>query len=224
MEADGEWHTSDNKYGSIAWKASHPALAAPARKPPSTSQPSSRSPSKPSNTDANGKSKANNREIFVLDSDDEDEGQVKRELSPSFASGSQSFGASVPQTQASAAPDDVIDLTLDSDDDEPPPRQTGKRKATDSEAPSTSPTEQIWKKSRMEAVPFRGSSSNAGDDSSASQPNVSRTTVPPLRFISTYQNTSDYPSYSAGGASTTNSRLPLPSINAILPRTNGRWA
>jgi len=83
----------------------------------------------------------------VLDSDDEDEGRVKRELSPSYgSSASQSYdGISMPpQTQSQAG--DVIDLTLDSDDEQPVP-VTHKRKA--SEIDVTSPTEQIWKKGRI---------------------------------------------------------------------------
>ncbi|KAG6862364.1 hypothetical protein C0995_011804 [Termitomyces sp. Mi166 len=144
VEADGEWHTSDNKYGSATWKASHPIAAAPVRKP--TSQPVSRSPSK---VDVNGKAKAK-QEVYVLDSDDEDEGQVKRELSPSLASNSHSYdGTTAPPKQKE--PDTVIDLTLDSDDEESPPsRQIGKRKAIDPEPSSTSPSESIWKKSRID--------------------------------------------------------------------------
>ncbi|KAF8078677.1 PINIT domain-containing protein [Lyophyllum atratum] len=218
VEADGEWHTSDNKYGSASWKASHPVSTAPIRKPPSVSQPASRSPSK---ADVNGKAKANNQEIFVLDSDDEDEGQVKRELSPSLASASQSYdGGSVPQTQSQS----VIDLTADSDDDEPPPtRQAAKRKATDHEPSSTSPTEQIWKKSRIDPIPHRTASSNTVDYStSRSAP------IPPLRYADSYpgpSQPSDYPPYSTGGSSSTpNSRLSLPGISAILPGANGRWS
>ncbi|RDB28615.1 E3 SUMO-protein ligase pli1 [Hypsizygus marmoreus] len=224
VEADGEWHTSDNKYGSPAWKTLHPVSAVPVRKPPSTSQQSSRSPSKPTNTDSNGKAKAVNREIFVLDSDDEDESQVKRELSPSFASGSPA--TSVPQSQSQS--DQVIDLTLDSDDEEPPPvRQNGKRKAVDADVPSTSPTEQIWKKSRLDSQSFGGGSST-NDDYRASGHTTSRATAPlqPLRYAAPYQGTSlssDYPTYSAGDSSLPSPRLPLPSINALLPRTNGRW-
>ncbi|KAF5385229.1 hypothetical protein D9615_001478 [Tricholomella constricta] len=224
VEADGEWHTSDNKYASAAWKASHPVLTAPVRKPPSNPQPVSRSPSKP---DMNGKAKAN-YEVFVLDSDDEDEGQVKRELSPSFASGSPSFGSgTVPQTQSHTSA--VIDLTLDSDDEDPPStKQAGKRKAPDSEI--TSPTEQIWKKSRMDPLPLRTTSNNTGDYN-ASHPTTSRNSgpIPPLPYVAAYQRpsqSSDYQPYpTPGSSSTPNSRLPvsLPGISAILPGANGRW-
>ncbi|KAJ7783730.1 PINIT domain-containing protein [Mycena maculata] len=153
VEADGEWHTSDNKYGSATWKATH----APAPKvvtSPRKSLPVTKSPSNPlskvMNVDPNGKRKA---EIVVLDSDDEDEGRVKRELSPSFASSSsvnRSYGSIPAETVGgNSQSEEVIDLTLDSDDDEPPPRPTAKRTA--SEAGIASPTEQIWKKGRLDA-------------------------------------------------------------------------
>jgi len=154
VEADGEWHTSDNKYGSASWKASH----APATIPKAASTPRksllakspSHTPSRAVNGDPNGKRKAT--EIVVLDSDDEDEGRVKRELSPSFASSSsvnRSFGSIPGETVTNSQSDDVIDLTLDSDDEtEPPAQPAGKRKA--SEAGIASPTEQIWKKGRLD--------------------------------------------------------------------------
>jgi E3 SUMO-protein ligase PIAS1 len=107
----------------------------------------------PSPTKEAGKANSRNVEIVILDSDDEDEGRVKRELSPSFASGTsgsahQSFdGTSVPLTQTQS--EDVIDLTLDSEDDEPAPEPTSraaeKRKAMDFDLSHDS---QHWKKAR----------------------------------------------------------------------------
>jgi E3 SUMO-protein ligase PIAS1 len=115
VEADGEWHTADNKYASSAWKAAHPPQI-------ETQQLKKRSPSPAA-------AKAPSAAVYVLeDSDDEDEGQVKRELSPSFrgfANGSfnRSFATLPPSSQTPAPPSrqasKVIDLTLDSDDDEP---------------------------------------------------------------------------------------------------------
>ncbi|KAJ7932449.1 PINIT domain-containing protein [Mycena leptocephala] len=119
VEADGEWHTSDNKYGSAAWKASHAPAAIPKAASPRKFIPAkspSHTPSKGVNGDPNGKRKA--AEIVVLDSDDEDEGRVKRELSPSFASSSsvnRSFGSIPGETVTASQSDDVIDLTLDSE-------------------------------------------------------------------------------------------------------------
>ena len=162
VEADGEWHTEDNKFASPAWKAAHPALA---RAKPALVKRAS-SPVKPATNGVNNverdKPRPSNAEIVILDSDDEDEdeGRVKRELSPSTDSvlprTSQSgSGSQPPRSQASQATD-IIDLTLDSDDDEPPPpprpsvAPTKKRKEAD-DLPS--PTEQIWKKSRTDGGP-----------------------------------------------------------------------
>jgi E3 SUMO-protein ligase PIAS1 len=160
VEADGEWHTSDNKYGSAGWKAAHaPAVPkqaplSPRKSPPKASIHSNGA----SDADPNGKKKPN-VEIFVLDSDDSDEeGRVKRELSPSIGSGSSAaINRSMETASLSAASQpqaDVIDLTLDSDeDDEPPPpsRTAEKRKAPEHDLPS--PTEQAWKKARVDAIP-----------------------------------------------------------------------
>ncbi|KAG6912006.1 hypothetical protein DXG01_000254 [Tephrocybe rancida] len=206
VEADGEWHTTDNKYGSATWRATHlVAAVVPTRKP--VSQPVSRSPSK---ADVNGKAKAK-QEVYVLDSDDEDEGQVKRELSPSIASNSQPYD---PPKQMRS--DEVIDLTLDTDDEEPPPppRQTGKRKAADPEpASSTSPSELIWKKSRIDAPSVRNTSS----EYNTAEPTSSRTTAPiHPRYLNTY--TDPHPS---AYASTYQS---LPSIDTLYPGTRDRWS
>ncbi|KAJ7169827.1 PINIT domain-containing protein [Mycena filopes] len=172
VEADGEWHTSDNKYGSTKWKATHaPAVIPKASSSPRKFVPAkspSNTPSKTANGDPNGKRKAT--EIVVLDSDDEDEGRVKRELSPSFASSSsvnRSFGSIRGETVPNSQNDDVIDLTLDSDDEEPPSRPTAKRTA--SEAGIASPTEQIWKKGRLDGdrslpVPVDRAPTNKGAD------------------------------------------------------------
>ncbi|KAJ7492670.1 PINIT domain-containing protein [Mycena latifolia] len=151
VEADGEWHTTDNKYGSATWKASHAPATIPKAPSPRKSLPAKSPPDSPSKSgDPNGKRKA--AEIVVLDSDDEDEGRVKRELSPSFASTSsvnRSFGSIPGETAANSQGDDVIDLTLDSDDEaEPPSRPAAKRTASD--AGIVSPTEQIWKKGRLD--------------------------------------------------------------------------
>jgi len=153
VEADGEWHTADNNYASAAWKAAHLPSVPERHQSPQKTLPVLKnlmdSPGRPT-TDQNG------NEIVVLDSDDEDEGRVKRELSPSFgrdssSSANRSNEMSLLQLQLqsqSQRGDDVIDLTLDSDDDQPPvPRRLEKRKATDG---GMSPTEQIWKKGRQE--------------------------------------------------------------------------
>jgi E3 SUMO-protein ligase PIAS1 len=126
VEADGEWHTNDNTYASEAWKKAHPPKveAAVAQR---------RSPTPARSTPA---------VVYTLDdSDDEDEeGRVKRELSPSFRNGlaNSSFSSIAtlpPMSRMSHTPmppsrqaSKVIDLTsLDSDDEDisvaptPPP-------------------------------------------------------------------------------------------------------
>ncbi|KAJ7103581.1 PINIT domain-containing protein [Mycena belliarum] len=168
VEADGEWHTSDNKYGSATWKASHaPAKIVKAASSPRKPLPTKTPPDSPhKNGDPNGKRKA--KEIVVLDSDDEDEGRVKRELSPSFASTSsvnRSFGSISGDPALNSQGGNVIDLTLDSDDEaEPPSRPPAKRTA--SEAGIVSPAEQIWKKGRLDDLtlpPLRGTSTNTSN-------------------------------------------------------------
>lgn len=151
VEADGQWHSEDNKYGSPQWKATHretkPAL------PPAQAAHASRAPSPPKvstkGVNGHGQPPPSDAEIVVLDSDDEDEGRVKRELSPSNEIHATAPKGVPPPVRAQLTAD-VIDLTLDSDDEEPAPPPTKKRKAMDDPIPP-SPTEPIWKKSRSEA-------------------------------------------------------------------------
>ncbi|KAK7064267.1 MIZ zinc finger protein [Favolaschia claudopus] len=183
VEADGEWHTSDNKYGSPAWKASHaPAVTVKPALSPRKVVPLKSPPPKASSVDAKGKGKA--AEIVVLDSDDEDEGRVKRELSPSFASSSsvnRSFGSIPGETVAVSQVEEVIDLTLDSEDEEEPVvRPTAKRTA--SAAGFASPTEQIWKKGRLDADSSAATISRhpAKTTMTSSSPEYGRTGQSPL--------------------------------------------
>ncbi|KAI0048360.1 hypothetical protein FA95DRAFT_1558133 [Auriscalpium vulgare] len=174
VEADGEWHTSDDKFSSTGWRATHPP-SSHAPSTPSTPRKSllpspSHSPSgttlvNDGSVGSNGKDKGVDRNSVVIldDSDDEDEGRVKRELSPSRTH--QSVDP-VPSSQ-------VIDLTLDSDDEEAPSQRTeiGKRKAV--AVDSGSPTEQIWKKSRVESPPHPTVMRNVNGNVSTSASNPS---------------------------------------------------
>ncbi|KAI0778270.1 PINIT domain-containing protein [Trametes elegans] len=241
VEADGQWHTEDNKHGSAEWLAAHPP-AVPAKKLPS---PVKRLPS-PVKPLTNGidRPRPSNAEIVILSSDeeDEDEGRVKRELSPSTEStriprSSQSVsigGSQPPRSQVS----DIIDLTLDSDDDEPPPRPAAhlskKRKEVD-DLPS--PTEQIWKKSRTDG----GSSSSTHDRPMARGPDLH---VPPLpalpstRYSSSQHSSGRAPGsqpYASSSALSTPPSLPrrappathdnfrntLPPLSSLVPRGSG---
>ncbi|KAF8213099.1 PINIT domain-containing protein [Mycena galopus ATCC 62051] len=238
VEANGEWHTSDNKYGSAAWKAAHPAAvpkAAPAspRKFVPAKSPSQAASSKGPNGDPNGKRKA---EIVVLDSDDEDEGRVKRELSPSFASSSSanhSFG-SIAGTSASQG-EDVIDLTLDSDSDEPPAHPPAKRTA--SEAGLASPTEQIWKKGRLDAdrtmptlprpPPPKTITLNSPDYARAPVQSPVLSTSPRLALPSFppagYSGPMLPPVYMNRAATSTQTVQLPPNPNQFVNRVNNRW-
>lgn len=152
VEADGEWHTNDNKYGSSNWKIKHPPaaskkLSSPFRQPPSPIKAEIHDPPIKVKLDSEKKLSNGVKQIMVLDSDDEDEeGMVKRELSPSSGNGTSS---SSQQPRPPPAQEDVIDLTIDSDEEEevPQPKQAAKRKASDA---ALSPTEAIWKKGRTE--------------------------------------------------------------------------
>lgn len=189
VEADGEWHTSDNTFASAAWKATHKPQPAAISLPPT--------PEKKPALNGDGKlngSKDPDQEVFVLDdSDDEEEGQVKRELSLRPDSSILSSEAGPPDTQ----PQQVIDLTLDSDDDElaetaPPLNPNGKRKAYD----PPSPTEPIWKKSRIYDVPqtVMRSVGNSGNVNgplhtpSSSNPNGSSSYMNDVGLTSQYPN------------------------------------
>lgn len=134
VEADGEWHTADNKYGSLNWKAAHPVVASSS--PAIAESKPIPLPATSGSMDSNH-TKASDVDIVILDSDDEDEdeGQVKRELSPSYRGAVRSVSATGSQ-QAFLGAGGVIDLTLDSDGEADvapaqPTTRTEKRKVSD---------------------------------------------------------------------------------------------
>ncbi|PPQ62843.1 hypothetical protein CVT24_000537 [Panaeolus cyanescens] len=242
VEADGEWHTVDNKYGSPNWRAKHP--------PPSAApKPIARAPSILQNANQqNGKGKAPDVEVFVLSDDDdtEEEGRVKRELSPSYASSTnQSFDGSISRGSQSQPPPhtpqtNVIDLTLDSDDEEEAPRRTapppppppsapatgsttnGKRKVGDAELDKTTAADQIWKKGRLDPSRFlpplpppRPSGMNAAGP--ALPLSLSHTpTSPRGRFASAFHNNTLPPIQNGigglGARTASNGNLSLPPL------------
>ncbi len=202
VEADGEWHTTDNKYGSAEWKAQHPPVkpATAPRKPVSRT----RTPPSQCNGKTNGKGKAD-LSILILDSDDEEENRVKRELSPSFGNASSSSLAPSLPPRSQSVQDTVIDLTLDSDEEEDvaPPRHVGKRKASD--APS--PTEPIWKKSRpiipVESDRAGGSSSALSARNSDYPPARPAIDAPAVRYTMHSNANPPGPLYPTAGVNTT---------------------
>lgn len=145
VEADGEWHTEDSKYGSASWMANRPkeapsVKASPApfsRKQSSTVEPPDR---KPNGDGADPNVKKKEPEVFVLDDDDTDDGDVplaksnpmladnafddRRATSYNLTPGTQS----VPRQTPVLVDGGVIDLTgFDSEDEDraeesrPPP-------------------------------------------------------------------------------------------------------
>ncbi|KAF8272903.1 PINIT domain-containing protein [Lactarius quietus] len=139
VEANGEWHTSDDKYASPTWKGTHQSV------PPSTSP----TPHPKSQVDSNVSSdhvhntstqekRQNSGDVLVLDSEEEDEGEVKRELSPSRRE--RSLVNALSNTQ-------VIDLTLESDEESASDDSSDKKRKA--EVDPVAQTEEIWKKSRI---------------------------------------------------------------------------
>jgi len=137
VEADGEWHTSDDRYASDAWRKTHKPGRSSVSPTPYPKHPA------PSNNPSGHIRDASKQEkiqrsgdVVVLDSEEEDE-EVKRELSPTRAE--QILTSGLPGAQ-------VIDLTVESDDESTSNRSLGKRKA---ESDPVSASEDIWKKSRI---------------------------------------------------------------------------
>ena len=143
VEADGEWHTSDNKYASDAWEKAHkPVLPLASPTPHLKRQATSSSPSAYIRDASTQRMSQNLGDVVVLDSEEEDEGEVKRELSPSLPGQSPMNG--FPNTQ-------VIDLTAESDEESVTSRSLGSKRKADSDSVASS--EDIWKKSRIGEPP-----------------------------------------------------------------------
>lgn len=142
VEADGEWHTSDDRYASDTWRKTHKPGPSPVSPTPHPKHPAPlNSPSGHIRDASNQEKSQRSGDVVVLDSEEEDEGEVKRELSPSRAE--QILTSGLPGAQ-------VIDLTVESDDESESNRSLGKRKA---ESDPVSASEDIWKKSRIGEPP-----------------------------------------------------------------------
>lgn len=174
VEADGEWHTSDNKYASAGWRATHPISTG--TKPVKSASPR-KEPERPVASSSNSANFINSRpqqEVISLDSDSDEEGIVKRELSPTsgyatppqLQSQNTNRGKSgrvpLPVVSTSSISNDVIDLTLDSDEEDarppPPPRPTAKRKEREADVAG----EAAWKRSRYAGPSASGSAPSGG--------------------------------------------------------------
>lgn len=136
VEANGEWHTADDKYASATWKGTHKP-APPADSPPPYPNPDAEStgPSDHAHSTSTQEKQQNLGNVLVLDSEEEDEGEVKRELSPSRRERSLVNGSQ------------VIDLTIESDDENVSVGSLEKKRKA--EVDPVVPTEEVWKKSRI---------------------------------------------------------------------------
>jgi E3 SUMO-protein ligase PIAS1 len=140
VEANGEWHTFDDKYASPTWKGTHkPAPPATGSTPYPKPQVDSTDPSDHVRNSTQEK-KHNSGDVLVLDSEEEEEeeGEVKRELSPSRRE--RSLGSGFSNTQ-------VIDLTLESDEESVSDGSSEKKRKA--EVDPAVQTDEIWKKSRI---------------------------------------------------------------------------
>jgi E3 SUMO-protein ligase PIAS1 len=241
VEADGEWHTEDDKYGSQGWMAS----AASRPRPPERkvkAEPDTKPPREPSADQARPKP----AEYLVLDSDDDDDSTpatgVPADETPKSV-GPPSASSSRPQSQTQA----VIDLTLSSDDEAdelplpppPPPALLAqapvqeaangafKRKERDSTSQDSS-----WKRSRVEH-PANGFMPAQNDDNRPpmrEEPRLMRSNSrPPNQYAHpSYPHPStaasgrapDYPGPAYGYGQHHNAHHGLPPANAYPHRYN----
>ncbi|KAG9126524.1 SUMO ligase siz1 [Ceratobasidium sp. 392] len=156
VEADGEWHTEDDKYASPAWMASAASRPRPVEK-----KVKAEPDTKPLRQDSMDKPRPD--AFVVLDSDDSgDEAPAPRVLNAAADFGRSNGPSSVPvsrsQSQTQGA---VIDLTLSSDDEEPSdlPQRVAPSMAPAREASvgalkrkerGTTPQDATWKRPRVE--------------------------------------------------------------------------
>ena len=125
IEADNTWHTEDGAYGSSSWLAQNAKSAQPSRAPTPKEEEEDKKPDQfrlSTSPDPKGKRKA----IEILSSDDEDAPPLAKSNpalqpppQPRQLSASAPTASRPPSTQPAPKPNNtVIDLTLDSDDED----------------------------------------------------------------------------------------------------------
>ncbi|TFK30316.1 hypothetical protein FA15DRAFT_662259 [Coprinopsis marcescibilis] len=200
VEADGEWHTADNKYASPTWKATHP-YARPSDAP--ASQPT-RPPPEANGTQGDKGKQKERHEVYVLSDDDDDGDEVKREQSPSSYQQSLDRGSMSSQPPRSqSAIEDVIDLTVSDDEDDvddvddepamapPPPVPVVplvslKRKAPEVDQPVTAAD---WKKLRSDTPEVHTPQHTHQHQSVSIQPlQQQQYRAPPVSSLDTYEH------------------------------------
>ena len=175
VEADGEWHTSDNKYHSTGWVPPKPSLTKPkAASKPIAPLPKRESPFYAANgngSTSNGKRSYKDDEVYVFDSDDEaDAAQVSRQVLSHSQTTSSSKGKDSAAQNKNKLVEEVIDLTLDSDEEDTLPHPTtaqlsGKRKERSPTATSIGTMPDYSKRSRLDSQSSRSDEGGGGGSS-----------------------------------------------------------
>lgn len=234
VEADGEWHTTDNEYASAKWKATHPPqILSPFAKESKVASPVQ--PPMNAASQVNGKGKESDVEILVLDSD-EDENE-RPAPSPPYASSSRTSSdaireptlpssrhlTSAPASQLQPRRDKtVIDLTLDdSDDDESQvSKNSGKRKASDANL-ADSLQDVFWKKGRIDSSRILPAPRPSAPINSGTRPVLNNHPPSPgnTRYPSFANNTLPppvFPAYRSVSGTGGNSPVQLPPISTAF--------
>ncbi|KAF8742178.1 PINIT domain, partial [Rhizoctonia solani] len=190
VEANGEWHTEDDKFGSPAWVSTVASRPRPVEKEKKVkAEPDTRT-----FMDSSAEVvKPKTEEYLVVDSDDDDD-DMPLPKAPSRSIPPPRATSSRPQPQVQAA---VIDLTLSSDDEgddlPPPPASTASSPAQSAppaqisentggsfkrkeRSPASQPQDVSWKRHRVEhpANGFTGASNDERRSQAQEAPNVNR--------------------------------------------------
>ncbi|ELU41525.1 zf-MIZ domain-containing protein [Rhizoctonia solani AG-1 IA] len=190
VEANGEWHTEDDKFGSPAWVSTVASRPRPVEKEKKVkAEPDTRA-----FMDSSAEVvKPKTEEYLVVDSDDDDD-DMPLPKAPSRSIPPPRATSSRPQPQVQAA---VIDLTLSSDDEgddlPPPPASTASSPAQSAppaqisentggsfkrkeRSPASQPQDVSWKRHRVEhpANGFTGASNDERRSQAQEAPNVNR--------------------------------------------------